>query len=142
MQSLEQTTYHQILRIALVVSAVVLVFDSGLLVPETKALSVGTQHYLASVIGVEATVRPNELNLYTAALTQKEQELAAREAAIADREIAVSLNTASRSASPTSTYVLSTILFILLVLVILNYILDYLRSRNQGVGELAYEPTT
>jgi hypothetical protein len=79
---------------------------------------------------MSAGVAPTELNQYTAALTQKERELEAREAALAEREISVNLTTGTNS-NERMTYILAAILFILLVLIVLNYLLDYLRTREQ-----------
>ncbi len=127
-QSLRFSFYHKTLRILCAVFAFVLLFDSGLLFPGSETLSLQTQNYLASAVGVKASVAPNELNVLTARITELEQELETK-----DREIAVTLSSgeSSSSAIPTSTIVLSIILFILLVLIVLNYALDYVRSRNQ-----------
>ena len=130
--SLRFSFYHKTLRILCAVFTLVLIFDSGLLIPESKELSLHTQNYLASAIGINASVAPNELNVLTARITELEQELATK-----DREIAVTLSSGTPVADtiPTSTIVLSIILFILLVLIVLNYALDYLRSRPQGRPE-------
>ncbi len=133
--SLRFSLYHKTLRILCAVFAFTLIFDSGVLISETKVLSLHTQNYLASAIGINASVPPNELNILTARITELEQELATK-----DREIAVSLSSGEPVSNtiPTSTVVLSIILFILLVLIVLNYVLDYLRyrDRNRAVGEL------
>jgi len=128
---MEQTVYHQILRISSLVIALVLLFDSGILAPETAALSQNTQQYLANAVGVSASVQPTELSLATAELTARDQELDAREAEVAAREIALREN--PRPETPggaASTFILSTILFIMLVLIVLNYGLDYARARQ------------
>ena len=85
---------------------------------------------MANAVGMSVGVKPTELNTYTAALTQKERELEAREAALRDREISVNLSTDSNRETDTSTYVLASILFILLVLILLNYSLDYIRAKE------------
>lgn len=130
MTYLEDTNYHKALRILAVVFAVVLVFESGLIDDSTAQISRGTHAYLANAIGMNASVQPTELNKYTAALTQKERELEAREAALREREIAIDLNDGGSPANNTVVYLLSSILFILLVLILLNYILDYLRAKE------------
>ncbi|MCA9354003.1 MAG: hypothetical protein KC877_00610 [Candidatus Kaiserbacteria bacterium] len=127
---IQHSTYHKFLRVALVVCAVVLVFESGLLSESTARVAEGTHAYLANAVGMSASVQPTELNTLTAELTAKQRELDAREAALREREIAVDLNSGAVS-SNTSSYVLSSILFVLLVLIILNYALDYLRSREE-----------
>lgn len=131
------SVYHSFLKVGALSVAMVLVFDSGLLTGYTKQLSQHTQLYLANTIGVSAGVSPTELNQYTAELTKKETELNAREAALTEREIAVNLSTESETGngSNLSTYILSTILFILLVLIVLNYILDFIRQRKEQTYE-------
>jgi len=120
----KDSSYHSVLRIALCVVALLLVFDSGLVADSTKEVSRGAQDYLASAVGVKVAVAPNDLNVLTARITELEQEVAVK-----DREIAVSLSAGSeRRGLDTSTFVLSVILFILLLLIVLNYALDYLRS--------------
>jgi hypothetical protein len=120
-----------LLRVSLLVCAIALVFESGILSESTAVLSQNTHSYLANAVGMSAGVAPTELNQYTAQLTQKERELAAREASLSEREIAVNLSTAPGSSSnQRATYIMSSILFILLVLILLNYALDYLRQKE------------
>lgn len=131
----QHTTYHRILRVSSVVCALLLVFQSGLLSESTAVLSRNTQLYVASAIGMSASVQPTELSTLTAALTQKEQELLEREAALKAREIQVNLSGGAAGDADTVTYILAGILFILLVLILLNYALDYLRAREErGLG--------
>jgi len=127
---MEHSNYHRILRISSLVCAITLVFESGILSESTAQISIGTHAYLANAIGMSASVQPTELNQYTAELTSIERDLAAREAALREREIAVDLSAGS-SNNDTATYVLASILFILLVLILLNYALDYLRVREE-----------
>ncbi len=122
--------YHVVLRVSALTLALVLLFESGLVSPVTKQLSDNTRNYVASAIGMKAGVAPTEINTITAALTQQENELNAREAALSEREISVNLNTSSDTSSDRSTFILSVILFILLVLIVLNYTLDFLRKNN------------
>lgn len=127
---MQDTLYHSLLRISMVVVAVALVFDSGLFSPVTKQLSSDTKLYLAQAVGMYAAIEPNELNTITAELTAREQELAKREAALTEREIAVDLDQSPATSTTMSTWVMSLLLFIILVLVILNYILDFWRGRQ------------
>lgn len=127
---MENTNYHRILRISSVVCAIALVFESGILSESTAQMSMDTHAYLANAIGISASVQPTELNQLTSALTQKEAELAAREAALREREIAVEIYSDS-SRNDKTTYILAGILFILLILILLNYTLDYLRVREE-----------
>lgn len=122
--------YHSVLRVSALATALLLVFDSGMLVPVSKQFSDRAVEYLASsVVGVFAGVQSNELNEITGQLTQKERELDAREAALKEREIAARDFGASERPDY-STYVLSAILFVLTVLILLNYALDWARVRN------------
>jgi hypothetical protein len=132
MQSFEQTIYHRILRVSALVCALVLVFESGLISENTATVARGTQAYLATAIGMSAGVEPTELNQYTAALTERERDLNAREAALSEREISVQVGGVNTNNMAT-TYILASVLFILLVLILLNYTLDYLRMREQTV---------
>ncbi len=130
---LEQTLYHSLLKIFAVVLAVVLVFDSGLLFPVTKQISTDTGQYLANSVGVTVGVAPTEVNQLTARITELEGQLEEAN----ERQIAVNLNTEDGVSVDRSTFVLSAILFILLVLIVLNYALDFVRMRtlrqDQGI---------
>ncbi len=124
--------YHSLLRIASAVVAVMLVFEGGLLSPVTAQLADRTELYLANSVGVSVGVAPTELNQMTSALTARDRELDSRELAIAEREIAVGINDGGSIAGMDSgTFILATILFILLVLIILNYALDYARTKER-----------
>lgn len=129
--------YHSALRVAALSLALLLVFDSGMVSPFTKELSQGTQDYLANAVGATASVSPNELNVITAELTKRQRELDAREAALSEREMNVGLSTgAEEEGPPISTYILSVLLFIILVLIVLNYALDFARQRRLNYLEL------
>lgn len=121
--------YHTVLRVAALTCALVLLFESGLVSPITKELSQSTHLYLMSAVGMTASVQPNELNQMTARLTQREQELAQREAALSEREINVGITDSAQS-SDIPVYILSVLLFIILVLIVLNYALDYMRMKE------------
>lgn len=122
--------YHRILRTFALLILFLLIFDSGLVSPVSKDLSFNTQQFLASGIGMYAGVKPTEINLLTAELGIKERELAERERELVEREIAVNLQTGSRGNFNASTYILASILFILLLLILLNYFVDYLRYKQ------------
>jgi hypothetical protein len=124
-KQMEKTLYHSFLRVAVVVVAFLVVFDSGILIEDTALLSNYTQMHLANVIGVSASVSPNELNQLTTRITELETELEKKE-----RLIAVNVRDNPVSEIDKSTYILSVILFILLVLIVLNYALDYRRNRS------------
>ena len=84
---------------------------------------------MASAVGMYAAVEPNGVNEITAALTAKETELNAREAALAERELTVGVAGVGNNAPDYATFILSVIVFILLVLMVINYVLDYLRAN-------------
>lgn len=129
---IQDTLYHSVLRILGLTFALVLLFDSGVLTPATTKLSDNAQQYVANVVGVSASVEETELSTMTAALTEKETALEEREAALEEREIALRTNTvAPAGGEDLSTFLLSTLLFILLALIILNYGLDFARYRKE-----------
>lgn len=132
---MQSSIYHVVLRVSAVVTACVLLFDGGFVAPITKQLSEHTTHYVAQSVGLFAAVEPNEINTYTAALTAKERELEQREAAVAEREIA-NRGFAASDTRDTSPYVLSTILFILTVLMVINYVLDWSRARRHNQSQV------
>lgn len=127
--TLEQSLYHKTLRVLAVVVAFVLLFESGLLIEATADLSDTTHRYVANVVGVGASVQRTELNSLSAELTEQRLLLDQREAALNAREIEIGLNE-NRNRSDWSTYITASILFVLLVLIVLNYALDYLRATT------------
>ena len=129
MRTLEDTMYHRVIRTSALVCALVLLFESGIISQSTARLAQNTNQYLANAVGVGAGVEPTELNTLTAELTSQKKKLGDREAAIREREIEVGL-ASGEVPGQTTTYVLAGVLFILLILIVLNYILDYLRSRE------------
>jgi len=121
--------------------AAVLLFQSGLIDERTTNAFDGATMYLGAAVGMSASVAPNELNSITAELTRQQQLLASREQALVEREIAVQRNPdRSSDVSMRTTYFLAAILFIQLVLIILNYGLDFLRAREREM--LRFENTT
>lgn len=126
----QDSMYHRVLRVTATVFALVLLFESGLVHDSTALLSMNTHQYLANAVGVGASIDPTELNTMTAELTAQKRALDQREAALREREIAVDLG--GSASNERTTYVLAAVLFILLVLIILNYVLDFLRSRQRG----------
>ncbi len=127
---LEFTLYHKILRISAAVLALTLVFQSGLLSQTTALMALSTQAHLANVVGVNVGVAPTELNTLTAGLTAKELALDARDRALTEREIAIGLN-GQAGTQDTTTFIMGLTLFMVVLLLVLNYALDYLRARQQ-----------
>lgn len=108
----------------------VLIFDGGFISPVSKELSNNTLSYLASSIGIYAAVEPNEINQLSA-------ELNAREQALTEREIAARSFGENGAQTDYSTYILSSILFVLTVLIVLNYLMDWARVRRLRYEEQA-----
>lgn len=121
--------YHIVLRTSALTLALILLFVSGVVSPLTKQLASQTEQYLASAVGMYASVEPNEFNQITAALTARETDLNAREAALKERELSTGLS--DTATADYTTYILSVILFILLVLIVLNYVLDFIRATRK-----------
>lgn len=133
MQARRVSWYHSTLRVSAVILAVTLIFDSGLFNPVTAELSQTTQSYLANAVGVTVGVAPTELNTITAELTARERALEEREAALEQREIDVGVARQSGSVAAgtnTSTYILAALLFVILLLLVLNYAMDFARARR------------
>lgn len=126
--------YHAWLRISSLVTAIVLLFVSGVIHPYTTELTSITGEYLSAAVGVGAAVEPNGVNQLTAKIAQYETDLAAKE-----REIAVLQGQSNDllvsgkgifSNQEVMTFLLSIVLFIMLVLIVLNYVLDYLHRAD------------
>lgn len=118
------TLYHKLLRMCALTLAFVLLFVSGVFSPITKELTSNAGSYVATAIGMNAAVLPTETNTLSAQLQERERELT-------QREIAVNLKESTEGNSDMVTYILSVLLFVLLVLIVLNYLLDYLRAKQQ-----------
>jgi hypothetical protein len=130
MSTKQALIYHQCLRSSALLLIALLIFDSGFISPLTKQLSNNTYNYVANVISVGAAVAPTELNILTAELTAQKKALEDREKNLKEREMAVGLGGETQSSKDISTYVLSVLLFIILVLLTLNYALDFSRERR------------
>ena len=116
------TLYHIFLRISALTLAIALLFVSGVLSPITKELSKSTGTYVATAIGMNAAVLPSEVNTLSAQLVERERELT-------QREIAVQMQENAPANTDVATYVMSLLLFVLLVLILLNYVLDFMRAK-------------
>jgi predicted PurR-regulated permease PerM len=125
----QHSLYHSALRIAALTLAITLLFTSGIVSSYTKNITYHTEEYLANVIGMQASVLPNEINTLSAQLEQKSRELK-------EREIAVALKEQSATTVDTTTFVLSIILFILTLLITLNYVFDFIRAHREKVKKL------
>ena len=124
--------YHSFLRISILVSAFALIFDSGILFPVTKQFSDNTISYVAGTagsVGMFASVPQNELNTLSAQIAEQQKMLDAREATLRAREISAR-GYDSGGSIDYSTYIISVVLFILTVLLVLNYVMDWVRIRR------------
>ncbi len=126
------SVYHKTLRVAAIVVTLMLVFDGGFVIPLTKQLSDNALQFLASSsVGMFASIPENELNSLSAQLEERDRALDEREREIAARDYA------SAGKTDYSTYVLSSILFILTTLIVFNYAMDWKRERKQYYEEQA-----
>ena len=122
--------YHSFLRIGLLVVLTVLVFDGGFVSPVTKLLSDRTIEYVASTAtGVYAGVPQTEINELSAQLLARQREIELRESVLLTREIEAR-DFGERGNTDVSTYILSSILFILTMLIVWNYVLDWMRVKQ------------
>jgi hypothetical protein len=126
---MEFTFYHKLLRVSAVVLAAALVFQAGLLSNTTAIMATQTQSYLANAVGVFVGVEPTELNTIPAGLTEQRLALDARENELRQREIAVGIERGGVTQDMT-TFIMGLVLFIVVLLLVLNYSLDYLRYRE------------
>lgn len=131
--------YRSVLRVSAVVTALVLVFQSGMVVDQTAVLFEQTSQQLGAMVGMSASVQPTEYNTITAELTKQQQLLASREEEITAREIELGLTdgSAQTASSQTTTYLLAAILLVQLILLVLNYALDYLRAKEHDILQIA-----
>jgi hypothetical protein len=115
--------------------AFVLVFDSGVLSSVTKQLSDSAISYVASVgSSVLANVPENEINTLTAQISARERELDAREALLREREIDAR-DFGTTGTTDYSTYIIGSILFVIILLLMLNYIMDWKRVQRFNIYE-------
>jgi hypothetical protein len=128
-KDVKHSKYHKVLRVSVAVCTLMLLFESGLVHNSTRQLSIGTHEYLANAVGATASIEPTELNSLTAELTAQKLALQQRETSLREREIEIGL-LPGESANQKTTYILAGVLFLLLILIVLNYALDYLRLRE------------
>ena len=130
LKHMQVSRYHRFLRVSAVIAALLVLFESGWISPITRQLSQETQWYLAEVgVGVAARVEPNEINTLSAALRDRQAELDLREARITEREISAR-SFGNTNESDYTLYILSAILFILTVLICVNYVMDWQRTKR------------
>lgn len=118
-----ESWYHSGLRVALVVVAVMVVFESGIISGVTKDISAVAERQLAMVVGVA----PKNTD---STITMPGVENEGLKVASLKPDINRLPKTEIETTYDRTTYVLSTGLFILLLLTILNYVLDYLHRKE------------
>ncbi len=126
---LESGAYHKTLRVSAVVLAAVLLFESGFFSPVTAQLSQRTEQYLASAVGITVGVPENGVNQLTTRIAELEAQVVDQSTQLRERDLNTGLG-GSFAPGQTTTYLLSGILFILLLLIVLNYVLDFYRTRQ------------
>lgn len=141
--SLKDSLYHSLLRMAALTAALTLLFVSGIITPITKELTLTTQVYLANAVGASAGVEPTDLNQITAALTIDRIALEKREAAVAERELLVGLNQSTNASTIDLATVLNSVfLFVIVLLILLNYLLDFAYRRQKNIDAAVHNTTT
>ncbi len=118
--------YHRSLRVSAVLIATLLVFDTGLFLPNTAKLAVFVHSQMASVVNINASVEETDISRMTSELTRQKTVLDQKE-----REIDARARDTTNSSVVWSNYILSAILLLLLMLITLNYVLDYIRARKR-----------
>lgn len=118
------SAYHKIIRSSALIVALTLLFQSGIASTTTKQFSFQTEMYLANVVGITASVPQNEINELSAGLEIRKNELDERERKLNQLEGA--------SLDDRTTFFLSATLFVLLILIVLNYVMDIVRSRKRA----------
>lgn len=110
----------------------VLMFQSGLYSKTTAQLSVVTGNYLAAAVGVSVGVPENDVNVLTKKIAELETQVGAKDAQLRERELSLGLNSQDRTGTRV-TMILAGIQLVLLVLIVVNYALDYVRGRRRYV---------
>ncbi len=123
--SLRYSIYHSFLRVGILTFAILLVFDSGLVSEQSKALSISTQEYLANTVSAQAGTLPIETNQPMVGAIESEGELAAKE-----HMITLNISENTSVTMDKSTLIISLIVSFLLLLILLNYVLDFIRTRK------------
>lgn len=131
---MKNSAYHALLRVSALTLALVLLFASGILSPITQQLSGDAGNYMATAIGMNASVPVNEIN-------ELSMQLALRDKELSEREIAINLKEATAGTGSITTFIMSVLLFVLLVLIVLNYVLDYIRNKPLIAQKKQHEQT-
>lgn len=112
---MDDSMYRILLRVSALTLALVLLFVSGIFSPITRELSSGTGTYLASVVDT-VPLQPD--------VSKKIQN---------ENVIGINKQQSTHTASDVPAFILSVILYIVLVLIISNYVLDYTRGRQKSL---------
>lgn len=131
--SLEHSPYHKTLRVMALVVMVVMLFQGGLVSKSTTELASITGEYLTAAVGVSVGVPQNELNTLTTRIAELETQVGYKDAQLRERELEIGLSSRDNS-SYSVTIILASIQFILLLLIVVNYTLDYFRAQKVRGG--------
>lgn len=119
------TFYHKTLRVGVLFFACILSIQSTLFFGNEN-IAKDMEVYMATVIGIGASVSPTEINTLTAEITKQKLELEARERVLRENE---TMATRGGFTFDVMDFILSGILLLLLTLIVLNYVFDFIRAR-------------
>jgi cell shape-determining protein MreC len=111
-----------------IILMVVFVF-SGFLYAASKGSGNGVFQQLGSVVGMYASIEPNEYNELAQELKEYEQDLQKREAVIAQKEVLLRNEAEQKDEQNTAIIYTTAIGVLLLLLILYNYYLDWRRKR-------------
>lgn len=125
---LRYSIYHSVLRISVLVFAILLVFDSGLVSPQSNVLSISTQQYLANTISSQVGTVSVKNDEHIAIITKTDEMVSGK-----GNFTTISLSEDIPQVMNKSTLILSSIVFTLLLLILINYVVDCIRTRKMIV---------
>jgi tetrahydromethanopterin S-methyltransferase subunit G len=103
------------------------IIATGILSLYMSGVGGGMIRQLGAVVGMYAGVEPNQYNLLAQQLDERSRELDAREAELAQQEVLIKETVGQER---TSIVYATAIGFLLLLLVLLNFYLDWKRNRS------------
>lgn len=121
------SVYHKVLRVSALTVALMLVFESGMCSPVSKQFADNTIIMLASA-STQVGIMNFSSNLNVAAtLTARQNVIDTTNGNLSERSAPTRISVETESGYPT--YVLSTILFLLVLLILMNYLFDWRRAH-------------
>ena len=125
---LRYSIYHSVLRISVLFFAILLVFDSGLVSSQSNVLSISTQQYLANTISSQVGTVSVKNDEHIAIITKTDEMVSGK-----GNFTTISLSEDIPQVMNKSTLILSSIVFTLLLLILINYVVDCIRTRKMIV---------